>query len=332
MARSGGARSAAEARRWRPAVPRLDPWKLIGRAREEELEPDGRLRPSTTLFLAGAECPFTCNFCDLWRHTIEGPTPPGALPAQIRDGLAGLPAAGRGEEILKLYNASNFFDARSVPEADDGEIATLADGYGRVVVECHPHLLGAREADGWRLRDRVHRFADALGGRLEVAMGFETVHPEALASSRKGVGTADLARAARHLLRAGIDVRAFVLVGAPFVPLHEELPWLERTVRFALESGARLVSLIPVRGGEGEMARLEAAGELEPPGLTRVEAAWEHCRAIEPRAVRLDTWDLENLPTDSGGPQDPASGRLERLRRAQTHPDWASRELVSHER
>ena len=89
----------------------IDPWAPIAQLWEEERTPDGRLLPALTVFLAGAECPFTCVFCDLWKETLDGPTPAGALPAQLRKALASAgplpqPAA------VKLYNASNFFEPR----------------------------------------------------------------------------------------------------------------------------------------------------------------------------------------------------------------------------
>jgi len=56
---------------------------------EEERAVHGMER-AATVFLAGAECPFTCSFCDLWRWTLDGPTPPGALPAQLSKALESL--------------------------------------------------------------------------------------------------------------------------------------------------------------------------------------------------------------------------------------------------
>src|SRR3989442_2597209 len=35
----------------------------------------GAVERALTVFLSGAECPFTCSFCDLWRWTIDEPTP-----------------------------------------------------------------------------------------------------------------------------------------------------------------------------------------------------------------------------------------------------------------
>ena len=80
---------------------------------EEERRPDGRIERALTVFLAGAECPFTCSFCDLWRYTIDGPTPPARSSRRLERALADVdePLPDR----LKLYNASNFFDRRAVP-------------------------------------------------------------------------------------------------------------------------------------------------------------------------------------------------------------------------
>ena len=64
-----------------------------------------------------------------------------------------------------------------MPAADDAAIAALVAPFRRVVVECHPRRVGARAL----------AFARRLPGRLEVAMGLETVHPEALVRLRKKI-------------------------------------------------------------------------------------------------------------------------------------------------
>ena len=141
-------------------------WKARGaRSLEEpfgvslEQERDGgRLVPSATIFLTGAECPFTCVFCDLYQYTIDGPTPPGAIPRQIEVGLQQVEELRRVADLrfqeealreesplgatwvrgrcaqreglvasarlgsLKLYNANSFFDERAVPGVDDDAI------------------------------------------------------------------------------------------------------------------------------------------------------------------------------------------------------------------
>ncbi|MFY9552414.1 MAG: radical SAM protein, partial [Thermoanaerobaculia bacterium] len=92
--------------------------------------------------------------CDLWKSTLPGETPRGAIPAQIRTALGELAPARR----IKLYNAGSFFDPRAIPPADDGEIADLLAGFDRVIVESHPALV----------RARCFAFARRLPGRLEV--------------------------------------------------------------------------------------------------------------------------------------------------------------------
>src|SRR4051812_23005361 len=128
----------ASIRSLRGPKPRVDPWKAHGSLIENELRPGGKRERAITVFLAGAECPFTCAFCDLWQYTIDGPTPDGALPAQIADTLAAVerPYPDR----IKLYNASNFFDRRAVPPADVPQIAALCNPFAGVTVESHASL------------------------------------------------------------------------------------------------------------------------------------------------------------------------------------------------
>jgi radical SAM enzyme (TIGR01210 family) len=244
--------------------------------------------PALTLFLAGAECPFTCVFCDLWRSTLDGPTPPGALPAQVEQTLAAVPRDRLAGARVKLYNASNFFDPRAVPPDDLPALARLLAPFARVIVESHPRLVGRRCRD----------FAAALGaGRLEVAMGLETVHPGALPRLNKRMTLADFDRAADQLAAWGVAARAFVLLGAPFVPPEETVEWAVRSAAHAFDRGVETVSLIPVRGGNGELERLTARGEFTPPTLGQLEAALEGALtgAGPGRVVTADLWDAGPL-------------------------------------
>ncbi len=269
----------------RPPRPEVDAWRPLDVLAEEELLPSGKLAPSLTVFLAGSECPFTCVFCDLWRFTLEGPTPPGAIPAQLELALAQV--SDPASTHLKLYNASNFFDDRAVPPEDDPRILQLLAPFPQVVVECHPRLVGKR----------CRAFAEALPGRLQVAMGLETVHPDAAAKLNKRSLPPIFARASADLRDWGCGLRAFLLVGAPFVPPEEDSRWVQRSARFAFEQGAEHVALIPLRGGNGEMERLAREGHFSAPSLHRLETAFDACLAIAPRGavVSVDLWDLETL-------------------------------------
>jgi archaeosine synthase beta-subunit len=280
----------------------IDPWAPLGHLWEEERTRDGGVLPALTVFLAGAECPFTCVFCDLWRETLDGATPPGALPAQIRKAMT---AAGpfSGPAAVKLYNASNFFDPRAVPLEDEGEILELVAPFARVTVECHPRLVG----------DRCLRFAERLAGGLEVAMGLETVHPEILPRLDKGMTLADFDRAAEILRQSGIGLRAFVLLAPPFVPPEEAVDWAVRSAEHAFEQGAERVSLIPVREGNGALDVLRRTGDFHPPRLEQLEEALERCLALG--IVTADLWDARRFascPECAGARLD----RLDRMNRA----------------
>jgi hypothetical protein len=268
---------------------------------EEERRPGGGCEQALTVFLAGSECPFTCVFCDLWRFTLDTPTPAGALPAQLRVALADEAVRRTSPQRIKLYNASNFFEPRAVPPQDLPVLADLLRPFSGVTVECHPLLVGGS----------CFEFADRIEGRLEVAMGLETVHPEALARLNKKLSLDEFEVAAARLLRGGVDLRAFVLVGAPFVPFQDDAAWVARSVASALDAGASVVSLIPVRPGNGELERLKATGEFHPPTLTSLEAAFEGALGLGRGIVVADLWDAERLPCCP----ECRTARLERLAR-----------------
>jgi len=283
----------------RPPKAHVDPERAHGSLLEEERRPDGKIERALTVFLAGAECPFTCSFCDLWRWTIDGPTPPGALTRQLESVLQALddPAPDR----LKLYNASNFFDQRAVPSEDLLGIATLAASFAAVTVESHANTIGPKTL----------AFARQIPGRLEVAAGLETIHPVAAAQLNKRLDLAHFDSAARFLSENGVDLRVFVLLGAPYVRAEESVAWTVRTVEYAVERGASVVSIIPVRGGNGEMERLQALGHFAPPTLSQLEAALDGCLQFTRTVVTADLWDVERIPACERC----RSERIERLRR-----------------
>jgi archaeosine synthase beta-subunit len=269
----------------RPPKRVVDPYAAHGSLLEEERRPDGRRERTLTVFLAGAECPFTCSFCDLWQWTLDGPTPPGALVAQLERVLESLD--GPPPDRLKLYTASNFFDRRAVPREDHAALARLAAAFSAVTVESHASTIGRAAAD----------FARSISGRLEVAMGLETVHPRAMTELNKRLDLPRFDAAARFLSAEGIDLRAFVLLGVPHVPDEEAVDWTVRTVEHAVACGAAVVSIIPVRGGNGEMERLQALGAFTPPTLAQLEAALDRCLALGSTVVAADLWDVESLAT-----------------------------------
>ncbi|MGQ0649365.1 MAG: radical SAM protein [Gemmatimonadaceae bacterium] len=284
----------------RPLKPVVDPWRAHGSLIEEERRPNGAVERAVTVFLAGAECPFTCSFCDLWRWTIDGPTPRGALPAQLAEALHALEGRAALPDRLKLYNASNFFDRRAVPAEDVPAIAALAAPFAGVTVESHANTIGPLTLE----------LARRIAGRLEVAIGLETIHPASAARLNKRLELARFDRAARFLSGHDIELRVFVLLGTPHVPFDESVEWTVRTVEYAVQRGASVVSIIPVRRGNGELERLEALGHFAPPTLSQLEVALDRCLSFAPAVVSGDLWDVEPL----AGCSSCRAARIERLR------------------
>jgi len=275
--------------------PQHNPRRFQGLSIEDEPTERGDVARVGTIFLTGRECPWRCAMCDLWRFTIRDDTPAGAIPEQVA--AARRVWRERGEQVsrLKLYNASNFFDPRAVPERDYGAIVAQLAGLDQVIVESHPSLIGAR----------VDRFLDALGGtRLEVAMGLETAHPAALDALNKRMTLDDFARAAGDLRRRDVSVRAFVLIGPPFVPAAEQDAWLLKSVAFAEACGAAVISLIPARAGNGTMEALTAQKLFRPPTPEDVDRSMKLVLGRSPGPnpqtpvpsprILLDPWAHEN--------------------------------------
>jgi hypothetical protein len=219
--------------------------------------------------------------CDLWRNTLTESVPDGAIPEQISFALSRLPPARQ----IKLYNSGSFFDVHAIPTGDYAAIADLVAPFERVIVESHPSLVG----------DRCLQFRNLLSPQLEVAMGLETVHPEALERLNKRMTLQQFADAASRLRNNTIDLRVFVLVQPPFVHKDEGLHWAQRSLDYAFDCDATAVTLIPTRAGNGATDLLARAGNFSPPDLRTVEAALEYGIGLKRGRVFVDLWDIRQV-------------------------------------
>ncbi len=317
--------TAAERDRWilshRPARNMVDPRRPFAFKLEEERTETGEIVPVATIFLANRECPWRCLMCDLWRNTLTDPVPIGAIPAQIDSALSELHArgcestadttavsgahrfqySGRGlrsaatpSRQVKLYNSGSFFDPRAIPLEDYAAIAERVRAFSRVIVECHPALVGGR----------CLRFRDLLAAgeqhhssqpKLEVAMGLETAHPGVLEKLNKRMTLDDFQRAADYLRKNDIALRVFILVKPPFLAEGEALEWAHRSIDFAFDCGATVASLIPTRIGNGALEALAARGEFSPPKLASLETALDYGIGLRRGRVFADWWDLQQF-------------------------------------
>ena len=275
----------ADRDRWilgrRGARETIDPERPYAYLIERERFAAGDIGEVATVFLTNRECPWRCAMCDLWRYTLTKSIPPGAIPRQIRYSLDRL---GPTRQI-KLYNSGSFFDPRAIPPEDDASIATIVHDFERVIVESHPALVG----------DRCLRFAERIGGELEVAMGLETAHPVVLEKLNKRM-TLDQYRAAAKTLREhGIALRAFILIQPPFMLQQEALLWACRSMDFAIECGASAITLIPTRAGNGAVDALAAQGDFVPPSLSLLENALDYGVGLARTRIFADLWDFDRM-------------------------------------
>ena len=239
-----------------------------------------------TILIRGARCPLRCRMCDLHRDMIDdGPTPPGSVPVQVRTAMSDRPSP----DIVKLYNAGSFFDPRAVPPADHAAIAEEVAGVERVVVENHPRFGSSLAID---------RFARSIGGRLEIAVGLETVRPGGLRFLDKRFDRDDFDRFANFLRRADIDLRTFVIVGWPGDDITESIRWARATVRHAAAAGSRVATLIPARAGEGWGGRADQLPAIDAGVLENAAGVCDDDlhRSGSACRVAVDTWDLTDGP------------------------------------
>lgn len=260
----------------------MDPLRPHFFLNEQEVQEDGELRLVNTIFLTNRECPFKCVMCDLWRHTLDEPTPPGAIPAQIEFALERLPEA----DVVKLYNSGNFFDGKAIPENDYEAIARLLSDFKHVIVENHPKLTGPF----------IPLFRNLLKGTFEIAMGLETIHPDVLPKLNKQITQEIFREATQFLTAEGISVRAFVLLNPPFLTdRRENIEWCLKSVEFAFDAGVSACSIIPTRDGNGIMEKLRGEGEYIPPKISALEEVFGRALELDKGRVFCDLWDLEKF-------------------------------------
>ena len=262
---------------------RLDPEHAYAAVFEEELDAKGLLSPTAAVFLTNRECPFRCVMCDLWRNTLDETVPAGAIAAQIRTALAGLPPVRQ----IKLYNAGSFFDPAAIPPSEDDAIAEIVSGFDRVIVEAHPGFLTGVYAE------RCLRFRDRLRGRLEVAIGLETAHAPTLARLNKRMTLESFRAGAAFLVEHGIDLRVFILLNPPFLAGEAAVEWACRSIDVAADGGATACAVIPTRGGNGAMEAL--ADAVERPRLQALERVIEYAVSRKDLRVFADLWDIEQF-------------------------------------
>jgi radical SAM enzyme (TIGR01210 family) len=249
---------------------------------EPERDGAGDICSVITIFLTNRECPWRCVMCDLWKNTTEESVPLGAIPTQIEYALSQLPRARQ----IKLYNSGSFFDPNAIHPAEYSKIAALVKGFERVIVECHPAMLGSRCLEFQAL------FRPAT---LEVAIGLETAHALTLERLNKRMSLADYSKAARFLGEHEISLRTFLLVNPPFLARSEGLDWTRRSIEFAFDHGSSVVSLIPTRTGNGAMDELARIGYSLEPSISDLEVLLQFGIGQNRGRVFADLWDLERF-------------------------------------
>jgi len=255
----------------------------IAADRAREIFPDGEPHAVGTAYLRNGACPLACVYCALYQQAGKGAVPGTEIARQIRSARRRLgPIDG-----IKLYNGSSLFEPRSIrqTEEDMAAIAAEVSDLDLVVIEAR-----AEQAR------RAPAFARRLGGRLEVAIGLEVADDALLRKLGKPTTTRRFRDAASHLRGEGISLRAFVLVQPPFVGRADAARLAAETFDFAVECGARVVSLLPVVAQHAPMERLRASGDFAEISTEDYFAVVAACVARGGAVVVAEADALARLP------------------------------------
>ena len=255
----------------------------IAADRAREIFPDGVPHPVGTAYLRNGACPLACVYCALYRQAGSDAAEGREIARQIRSARRRLGAI----DGIKLYNGSSLFEPRSIRQT--------AEDMASIAVEVADLDLVVIEARAEHAR-RAPAFARRLRGRLEVAIGLEVADDRLLRKLGKPTTTRRFRDAAGHFRKEGISLRAFVLVQPPFVPPAEAARLAAATFDFAVECGARVVSLLPVVAQHAPMERLRASGdfaEISAEAYFRIVA---DCVARGGAVVLAETDALPRLP------------------------------------
>jgi radical SAM enzyme (TIGR01210 family) len=136
-----------------------------------------------------------------------------------------------------------------------------------------------------------------LSGRLQVAMGLETIHPEVLPRLNKRMTLAEFDRAVRFLRDHNMDVRAFILLKPPYLSEEEGIEWAQKSIRHAFDVGVECCSVIPTRAGNGAMEQLQDQNLFEPPRIESLEQVMEYGIRLQEGRVFADLWDVDRFFT-----------------------------------
>ncbi len=270
----------------RPQKHSVDPNRPYAFLVESERQASDRIEDVAVVFLTNRECPYRCLMCDLWKNTTDEPVPVGAIPQQIDYALERLPPAAH----LKLYNAGSFFDPLAISPQDYPAIIERVRTFDSLIVENHPNLLGSR-------LDTFHGSLQQAAPeiRFEVALGLETCHPESLQRLNKRMTLANFEEGCRFLRDRGIAIRVFVLLRAPGLNEADGLAWAQRSVEYAFDRGADVVSIIPTRVGNGMLDHLQQQGSVGEPSLSSMEAILAWGIQLGQGRVLIDLWDAQRF-------------------------------------
>lgn len=206
-----------------------------------------------------------CSMCGYFNDTVPGGVNQEDLSIQWQS----LMGSYQGQPLVKLYTSGSFIDAGELdPKLQLRFVQEVAKGGARkVMVESLPEFVHERT---------LTPLVEAMGeGTFEVALGLESANEEVLAKCvNKKLTRQGFRRACEAALKAGISLKAYVLLKPPFLTEAAAISDAVEAARFAAECGCKTVSLNPVNIQKFTLVeRLWKRNEFQPPWLWSVVEA-----------------------------------------------------------
>jgi len=166
--------------------------------------------------------------------------------------------------MLCLYNEGNFFNEKELPKEARLDILKIIAGdpnIKAVVLECLPEFI---------TEEVLQETAEILGDRyVEIGIGLESADPLVRALCVNKSFTLEKFEETAQLVNRYFNLLAYVLVKPSFLTEAEALEDAIKTVRYAFNTGAKVISIEPVNIGEHAMS-----GALSRLGLYRPAWLW----------------------------------------------------------
>jgi len=255
------------------------PYQLEACWKEKDMV-SGRICDAMVVIMRTSGCCWAktggCSMCGYRQASVSTVTEED-LNKQVDEALSKY----KGEPFVKIYTSGSFLDEKEIPLSVRQRILKEFSGCERILFESRPEFV-------------TEETVATLPKTVTIALGLESSDPDVLRISiNKGFDQEDSRRAGMLIKKAGLTVRAYLLLKPPFLT---ESAAMEDTIASAVfaDEFSYEISINPLNVQRGTYAeRLWKAGELRPPWI------WSLVEVMKKLSGKVDS-RLMSSPSGGG--------------------------------